>query len=183
MTRTALCLTFALGLLSMSAASAQAQRPRVSPHETVSSVIDGNRVTVVYGRPYSKSPRGGEIRKIWGELVPFDRVWRMGADEATLLITQQPIELGGTEIPAGAYTLFLLPAEDGADKLIVSKQIGQWGTQYDEDQDLARIDVKREKAESSVDQFTMAVEGGDDGGAIKLSWEDSQLVIPITVKK
>src|SRR5258707_3715896 len=109
-----------------------AQQKRISPHETVSTVIDGNRVTIVYGRPYTKDPKTGENRKIWGKLVPYGKVWRAGADEATLLITQKAIVLGKTPIPAGAYTLFAVPAEDGSAKLIVNKQIGQWGLQYDE---------------------------------------------------
>ena len=68
-----------------------AQQKRISPHETISKVIDGNRVTIVYGRPYTKDPTTGQNRKIWGELVPYGEVWRTGADEATLLITQKPI--------------------------------------------------------------------------------------------
>ncbi len=70
------------------------QHKRISPHETVSKVIDGNRVMVVYGRPYTKDPKSGQNRKIWGELVPYGEVWRTGADEATLLITQKPIVMG-----------------------------------------------------------------------------------------
>src|SRR5271169_648634 len=99
-----------------------AQQHRASPHETNSVVIDGNRVTIVYGRPYTKDPRSGEKRKIWGGLVPFGKVWRTGADEATLLVLQKPIVAGETTIPAGAYTLYTLPAENGASKLIVNKQ-------------------------------------------------------------
>jgi hypothetical protein len=171
-------------VLAAYASPAMAQRPRVSPHETISSVIDGNRVTVVYGRPYSKSPRGEEIRKIWGELVPYGRVWRMGADEATLFITQQPLDMGGTEIPAGAYTLFLQPEEDGSAKLIVNKQLGQWGVQYDEKQDLARIDIKREALDPAVDQFTMSVDGADGGGGVlRMKWEGAQYAAPFKVKK
>ena len=161
-----------------------AQPKRVSPHETISSVIEGNRVTIVYGRPYSKDPRSGEARKIWGSLVPYGKVWRTGADEATLLITQKPIELGGTEIPAGAYTLWTLPNEDGTAKLIVSKQIGQWGTQYSDQQDLARIDLKKDALEKPVDQFTMvlAKESGG-GGIIRMMWENTQYSVPFTTKK
>jgi hypothetical protein len=162
---------------------AAAQQPRVSPHETISSVIDGNRVTVVYGRPYSKNPRGSDIRKIWGALVPYGRVWRMGADEATLLITQQPMDMSGTEIPAGAYTLFLQPEEDGSAKLIVSKQLGQWGTQYDEKQDFARVDIKKEALDPAVDQFTMSVDRGDGGGVLRMKWEGAQYVAPFKIKK
>src|ERR1035438_9568489 len=123
-----------------------AQRQRVSPHDTISAVIDGNRVTIVYGRPYTKDPKSGEARKIWGTLVPYGKVWRTGSDEATLLITQKPIAFGGTTIPAGAFTLWTLPNEDGTAKLIVNKQIGQWGVgrgSYDEKMDIARVDLKK----------------------------------------
>jgi hypothetical protein len=121
-----------------------AQQKRVSPHETVNGRIDGCMVTITYGRPYSKDPKTGEARKIWGSLVPYGKVWRLGADEATTLITQKPLVFGETTVPAGAYSLYLLPQEDGSAKLIINKEIGQWGTHYDEAQDLARIDMKKD---------------------------------------
>ena len=77
------------------------QHKRISPHETVSKVIDGNRVTLVYGRLYTKDPTSGQDRKIWGGLVPYGEVWCTGADEATLLIIQEPILIAGTTVPAG----------------------------------------------------------------------------------
>ena len=158
-----------------------------SPHETTSAVIDGSRVTITYGRPYTKSPRTGEVRKIWGGLVPYGKVWRTGADEATLLITQKPLMIGETEIPAGAYTLWTLPAEDGSAKLIINKQIGQWGVgpgSYDEKQDLTRVDLKKDALDAAVDQFTMAVaKNPDGGGVLKLSWENTQYSVAFTVKK
>src|SRR5882724_4173429 len=164
-----------------------AQQKRVSPHETISSVIDGNRVTLVYGRPYTKDPKSGEARKIWGGLVPNGKVWRTGADEATLLITQKPIMIGETTIPAGAYTLFTLPAEDGSAKLIINKQVGQWGVgpgSYDQKQDLARIDLTKEALDKPVDQFTMAVgKNSSGGGVIKLMWENTQYSTAFTVVK
>ncbi|MFB3904952.1 MAG: DUF2911 domain-containing protein [Acidobacteriota bacterium] len=174
---------------SAPAAGDQQARPaptRRSPHETISTVIGdrrtGNRVTIVYGRPYTKDPRSGEPRKIWGSLVPYGKVWRTGADEATLFITQKPVVFGQVTIPAGAYTLFTLPAEDGTAKLIFNKQLGQWGLQYDETQDLARIDLKKEALETPVDQFTMAIEKSPDGGGIlKLIWENTQYSAPFTV--
>ena len=169
--------------LALSAFPLMAQQKRVSPHETISAVIEGNRVTVVYGRPYTKDPKTGEPRKVWGGLVPNGKVWRTGSDEATLLITQKPIVLGGTPIPAGAYTLFTWPEESGA-KLIVNKQLGQWGLQYDEKQDLARVDLKKEALEKPLDQFTMAVEKNPSGGGVlKLSWENTQYSVPFTVQK
>lgn len=165
-------------------APAIAQQKRVSPHETISAVIDGGRVVVVYGRPYTKDPKSGEMRKIWGGLVPFGKVWRTGADEATLLITQQQISIGDAIVPAGAYTLFTLPAEDGSAKLIINKQIGQWGLQYDEKQDLVRVELKHEAVEPAIDQFTMSVARNPDGGGVlKMVWEKAQYSIPIAAKK
>jgi hypothetical protein len=174
-----------------SAAALMAQQKRLSPHETISTVIDRNRVMIVYGRPYTKNPRTGEVRKVWGGLVPFGKIWRTGADEATLLITQQPILIAGTTVPAGAYTLWTLPNEDGSAKLIINKQIGQWGMDprepsnaYDEKQDLARIDLKNDPLDNSVDQFTMAIEKNPSGGGIlKLSWEKTQFSVPFTIQK
>ncbi|HEY2140363.1 MAG TPA: DUF2911 domain-containing protein, partial [Chthoniobacterales bacterium] len=63
------------------------EKPRVSPHETVNASVGDAKITIVYGRPYSKDPKSGEKRKIWGTLVPYNKVWRMGADEATILTT------------------------------------------------------------------------------------------------
>ena len=161
-----------------------AQQKRVSPHETVSAVVDANRVTVVYGRPYTKDPKTGEPRKIWGGLVPYGQVWRTGADEATLFITQEPVVMGGVAIPAGAYTLYTLPQEDGTAKLIINKQVGQWGTQYDETQDLARVDLKKEALDKPVDQLAIGISktaGG--GGLLKISWENTRFSVPFTVQK
>jgi hypothetical protein len=168
-----------------------AQQKRLSPHETISSVVGGDRVMIVYGRPYTKSPRTGEVRKIWGGLVPFGKVWRTGADEATLLIIQKPIVLGGATIPAGCYSLWTLPNEDGTAKLIINKQIGQWGEDmrdpknvYDEANDVARVDLKKSDLDDSVDQFTLSIEKDPDvkgGGLIKLKWEKTQYAVAFTI--
>lgn len=161
----------------------------VSPHETISTVIGdrrtGNRITITYGRPLSKNPKSDEIRKIWGALVPYGKAWRMGSDEATLLITQQPLEIEGTTIPAGAYTLYLVPSETGASKLAFSTKIGQWGVPVDESKDLARVDAKKEPMEKTLNQFTMAIEkdASGAGGTIKMMWENTQFSVPFAVKK
>ena len=168
-----------------------AQQKRVSPHETISEVFDGNRnnrLTIVYGRPYSKDPKSGETRKIWGTLVPYGKVWRTGADEATLLTTEQPIVMGETTIPAGTYSLFTVPAADGTAKLIVNKKTGQWGIPYKEQSEatneLARIDLKKDTLDKTVDQFTMAIERNPSGGGVlKMMWENTQFSVPFTVKK
>jgi Protein of unknown function (DUF2911) len=181
-----LTLPFALIAATLLAtAPAQAQHRRLSPHETISSVVNGNRVTIVYGRPYTVKPGTTKVRTIWGGLVPYGQIWRVGADEATLLITQKPLEMGGTTVPAGAYTVFMLPEEDGPSKLVINKQIGQWGLQYNEDQDLARIDLtKTTLDEPVVHQFTIQIQRNPSGGGIlKLMWEKTEFSVPFTVKQ
>jgi hypothetical protein len=172
--------TLALGFALVAAVvPAAAQRQRASPHDTVSQVVDGARLMVVYGRPYKKG------RQIWGGLVPWDRVWRLGADEATLLVTQRPIQLGNLTVPAGAHSLYMLPSEKGPSKLIVNKAIGQWGTEYDEAQDLGRVDLARESASPPVEQLTISIEknpaGG--GGLFKITWDEASYSVPFKVVK
>lgn len=194
--RFSLCLFIALAVMIAGVAvSASAQTPaaktppssqltqaRVSPHDAINRNFDRtNRVTIYYGRPFSKDPKTGELRKIWGGLVPYGRVWRLGADEATLLLTQQPIMIGSTEIPAGAHSLFMLPDESGASKLIINNQIGQWGLQYDEKQDFARVDLVKTSVDPQVDQLTMALESNPSGGGIiKITWEKTQFSVAFT---
>jgi len=177
-----LLIVTALVVSLISASSVMAQQTRISPHESIWTVVEGNRVSLIYGRPYTKDPKSGEMRKIWGGLVPYDKVWRLGADLATLFLAQRPIVIGGTELPAGAYTLFMLPVENGTSKLIINKQVGQWGLQYDEKQDFARVDLTREAIAAPVDQFTMAIAANPAGGGVlKLMWEKTQFSVPFTV--
>jgi hypothetical protein len=163
-----------------------AQQKRVSPHETTGAVIDKNRVTITYGRPYTKDPKTGEAREIWGSLVPYGKVWRTGSDEATILITQKPLVFGDVIVPAGAYTLWTLPKDDGTAKLIINKQIGQWGVgsgSYDEKQDLARIDLKKDVTDKTADQFTIFVgKKPEGGGTLKLIWANTQYTTDFTVQ-
>ncbi|MBI4621750.1 MAG: DUF2911 domain-containing protein [Verrucomicrobia bacterium] len=166
-----------------------AARPagRVSPHDTISHRIDGRRdalVTIIYGRPYAKNPKTGETRKIWGALVPHGKVWRMGADEATTLITQQALELGGTTVPAGAYTLAMQVEADGSAKLIVCTNLGQWGIPYQTGFELARISMTKEPSDKTVDQFTIALDKNPAGGGVlKAAWENTQYSVPFAIKK
>ncbi len=167
------------------AAPTPAPRQRTSPHDTISARIDTCRITVVYGRPYSKDPKTGEIRKVWGALVPAGKPWRTGADEATLFITQLPLDLAGTHLPSGAYTLYTLLAEDGSAQLLISRKLGQWGADpYDATQEFARVPLTKEPLEPQLDQFTMALERNPAGGGfLRLKWETTQFSLPFTVKK
>ena len=168
-------------VLSASAVLGQ-DKPRVSPHETINATVGDAKITIAYGRPYTKDPKSGEKRKIWDGLVPYGKVWRMGANEATLLTTDKEVSIGGSDIAPGSYSLFLLPAEDGA-KLIVNKQTGQWGTKHDESQDLVRIDLKKQALDKSVDQFTIVVDQTGTDRVLKLKWENTEYSAPIAGKK
>ncbi len=188
----AAALMVAATLVAPSPASAQEQkkqqRPRVSPHETITTTIDGDEIKLVYGRPYAKKPGTEEVRKIWGGLVPYDKVWRTGADEATLLTTKEPIVIGSLTLEPGTYSLFTFPAADGSAKLIVNKRTGQWGIPYDEKKEaaneLARVDLKKDTLGENVAQFTMAIDKGPSGGGVlKMMWEKTQYSVPFTVKK
>jgi hypothetical protein len=174
-------LISALPLMAQPQQSQQRQKVNSSggnsPHETTGAIVDGNRVTITYGRPSMKG------REVWGKLVPFGKVWRTGSDEATILITQKPITIGDVNVPAGAYTLFTIPNEDGSAKLIINKQIGQWGIgpgSYDEKQDLGRVDMKKEALDAPVEEFTIAV---TRDGQIKLSWDKTQYSVSFKVQK
>src|SRR5438552_8291068 len=101
--RSTLCVITALALTA-SPLRAQEKKPLVSPHETVNATVGDAKITIVYGRPYTKDPKSGEKRKIWGGLVPYGKVWRLGADEATLLTTDKDVTIGGTAIAAGTYS-------------------------------------------------------------------------------
>jgi hypothetical protein len=106
-------------------------------------------------------------------------VWRTGANAATsLTIDGGPMTIGDVRIPAGKYTLWTLPSKTGW-KLIINKQTGQWGTVYDEKQDLARIDVKTEKVAVPVEQFTIDVKPiNRTNGLMTLTWDRTRVVVP-----
>ncbi len=160
------------------------QHPRVSPHETISAVIDGDKVSITYGRPYTVKPGTTEARKIWGGLVPWDKPWRMGADEVTLLVTEQPIVLDGKTVPAGTNTLYMVPSENGTSQLVISTRTSGNGIPVDTAHDVAKVDLKKETLDKSVDQFTMAIDKGESGGGVlKMSWEKTQFTVPFTAAK
>ncbi|HEX2853685.1 MAG TPA: DUF2911 domain-containing protein [Opitutaceae bacterium] len=162
-----------------------------SPHETTTGYVGGDRrtghpITITYGRPYTTRPGTATPRKIWGGLVPWDKADRLGADEATLLITSKPLAIGETTIPAGAYTLYIVPSETGVSKLAFSKNIGKWGIPVDEKSDVARVDLKKETLPNPVDQLTIAIANDPatpNGGVLKFSWETTQFSLPLTVQK
>ncbi len=153
------------------------EKPPLSPPAEASVKFDnGKTVTIKYSRP---SMRG---RKIYGELVPYGKVWRTGANAATSLTTDTALDIGGTNVPAGNYTLYTVPGEKSW-QLIVNKQTGQWGTKYDEGQDLARIPMKVSQLPSGLEVFTISLDKtGAKSATLKLDWELTSASVNITEK-
>jgi hypothetical protein len=173
-------ITLALLAAGLTALPLAAQQVRKSPHETISKVLGDDRVTVTYGRPYTKDPNTRAPRVIWGGLVHWDRPDRLGADEATTFITQHAIMVGSALVPAGAYTLYQVPSENGTSKLAISTNVGEWGVPVDVTHDLARVDLKKEALDKPVDQLTLAIEkDGAGGGVLKILWETTQFSVAL----
>lgn len=165
----AIALMLAAVLVPRSSAQ-QDKSARPSPPGTATfTLADGKTVTINYSRPKMNN------RKIYGGLVPYGEVWRAGANEATSFVTQSNLLVGGTEVPAGSYTLFILPQENGPWKLIVSKKTGEWGVPYPGEQnDFARINMKNAKTPAAVQDFTISFDkSGPSAGVIRFDWENT----------
>ena len=162
-----LLLTAATGLLICGIARLAPAQQRASPHETISTDVGGHKITITYGRPYMKG------RKIVGGLVPYGKVWRTGADEATTLQTDVDLDINGLKVPAGEYSLFTLPNKDGW-TLIVNKVAKQWGLAHKDEDDFGRTKMQVSKSNSPVEQFTISLRpAGSDAITLKMEWENT----------
>ena len=121
-------------------------------------------VSIDYGQPHA---RGRDVLP----LMPLDTAWRTGANSATGMITDVDLVIGGVKIPKGNYTLFTIRSKSGT-KLIVNKQVGQWGTQYDAAQDLARIDMRTRRLAEPLDALQIALAPSATGlkGVLRIVW-------------
>lgn len=147
----------------------------MSPSDTVRATVGTAKVEVVYSRPFKRG------RVIFGNVVPWNQVWRTGANAATQLTTSADLMFGSTLVPAGKYTLWSLPTPTGT-KLIINSQTGQWGTAYDMSRDLARLDMTSATLVKPVEEFTFAIAPQGSAGILKLSWDDREYSIPFRVK-
>lgn len=162
-------------LLLLSTLESRAQQTIPSPRDSAFLKLDTNVVSVNYGRP---SMRG---RTIMGDLVPWNKVWRTGANQATHFKTSFDLMMDGVPVTRGTYTLWTIPSPDGW-TLILNKQTGQWGTKYDETQDYARFPAKVEQLSTPVEQFTISLEPtGPASGVMKLMWENT--LVSTTMQK
>jgi hypothetical protein len=143
-----------------------------SPHVTTTYKMDGKAISITYGRPLKKN------RAIFGQTIPFGKVWRLGADEATTLEMGGDMMIGPLHVVAGKYTLYAVPGPKEW-TLVISKQTGQWGTVYDQSKDYGRTAMKLAKASSPAEQLTITIEGKADDKFLKVAWDDAVATVPV----
>ena len=180
MRRSILSITAALFVITASLLIAQQDKSkRPSPPGTAEVTLGGKKVTIDYSRPKTADPKTGQPRKVMGGIVPYGKVWRTGANEATSLKTEVDLMIGTLRVPAGSYTLYSIPGEKSW-TLIVNKQTGQWGTEYSEAQDLGRAEMKVAKTPKPVDQFTVSFDKKNEGTAnLMLDWENTRAWVEV----
>jgi hypothetical protein len=145
------------------------------------ATVAGAHILVDYGQPQRRG------RDIFPGVVQWGQLWRTGANRATHLTTDRALVLAGADgatlqVPAGEYTLFSIPQEDGG-WLIVNRQTGQNGTAYDSAQDLGRVRMRRTTVAEPVEAFTIrALPGDAGGGVLRLSWDRSEFTVPFRVQ-
>ena len=166
----------AASLLFASSASAQLDLPRPSPSAKVSQVIGLTEVTVDYSSPAAKG------RPIWGTLVPYDQMWRTGANSATKITFSKDVTFGGKPVPAGTYALMTIPSK-GAWTVILNKKLDQSGTarDYKADQDFVRFQVQTKAAPHRERLAFLFSDFTDDKGSLDLEWDKLRVSIPIKV--
>ena len=153
----------------------KSKRPSL-PATAKCELAGGKWVTSDYSSPGMKG------RKIYGGLVPFGKVWRAGANEATTFVTTSDLVVGGKVVPAGNYTIFTVPA---ADKwtLIINKKTGEWGIPYKyESDELARVDMKVSELTAPVENFTIGYDKSGSGCTLRMDWETTRASVDITAK-
>jgi hypothetical protein len=165
-------------LLSLPMPSRGAQEPVLSPPaKAACKFMDGKTISVNYSSPRMRG------RKIFGELVPFGEVWRVGANDATGFDAKADLVVGGKNVPAGSYTLFALPTQSKW-TLIISKQTGEFGIPYPGEKfDFARVEMKLSKLPSPLENFTISFDQAGATCAMKLDWETTRASVDISEKK
>jgi hypothetical protein len=149
---------------------------QLSVRDTARTVIGGASFSIDYGRPLARG------RQLVGNIIPYDFVWRTGANAATQLTTSAAITLGGLAVPQGSYTLWTVPRRNGTVELIVNKQVGQWGTSYDRRQDLGRMPMTADSLGTPIEQFTISIDSvGARRGTLAMQWGPFRWTAPVVV--
>ncbi|MDB5251106.1 MAG: hypothetical protein JWP27_275 [Flaviaesturariibacter sp.] len=162
-------------VLALQATHAQAiKTPAPSPTQSIRQDVGISSVELVYSRP---AIRG---RKVFGDLVPFGKVWRTGANSATRLKFVDDVTIGGKPLKAGEYALYTIPGADQWE-IIINKGSANWGTEYKEADDVLRFTVKPTKLESTVESFTMQFANLKSTGTdLQIMWDKTAVAIPIS---
>ncbi len=149
---------------------------QLSVRDTMRVQIGNAMFSVDYGRPLLRG------RKLLGDVLPYDRVWRTGANAATQFTTSAQIKLAGMEVPAGKYTLWTVPHTGAAD-LIVNKETGQWGTEYNGSHNLGVARFTTVVLAAPVEEFTISIVPGDTKhGTLVMEWGSFRWTAPIEVQ-
>ncbi len=142
-----------------------------SPVALAEVAQNGLKINVKYHQPYKKG------RIIFGDVVPFGKVWRTGANEATLVTLDRNVFVADEPLNKGSYSLYTIPS--ATDWIVIfNSQTGQWGVRYDQTKDVLRVTVPTRPAPSLAEQFYISFEPRPDGTAMLLTWDDTQVVIP-----
>lgn len=153
----------------------QQKKPRVSPKAGVMQTIGITDINISYSRP------GVKNRKIWGELVPYNKVWRAGADEATKITFSTDVTIEGKKLTAGSYSFFTIPTEKDW-TVIFNKTADQWGAfEYNEAQDALRINVKPVKNTFNEWLMYCFTDMKNNSAVINLMWENLRIPIKVEV--
>jgi hypothetical protein len=145
----------------------------LSPRDSLEFDVGESLAVISYSRP---SRRG---RTVFGGLVPWGEVWRTGANAATHIRFSGPVEIHRVPIPAGNYSLWTVP-DPKQWRLIINKQTGQWGTDYNPEEDLARLEVASESIAVPVEKFTIDAQAKDATTTVlTLTWDRTRVIIPI----
>jgi hypothetical protein len=161
----------AAGKLSIAAS------PRATAALAVSTGVRGvapMKVVIDYGQPFARG------RVVEGTLIPAGQVWRTGANAATSLVTEANLQIGTVSVPKGSYTLYSLWTPGKGMQLIINKQTGQWGTEYKQEMDLARIPMTVTKSATVVEKFEITVTPAGNGGEIALHWDTMKAAATFT---
>jgi hypothetical protein len=169
-----------IAVLMPASALAQFQAPLPSPNATVSQIVGVTKVEIVYSRPHVKGPTRKEDRVIWGGVVPYDQVWRTGANAVTKISFDGDVAVEGQKLPAGSYGLFTIPGK-AEWTVIFNKQSTGSPADYKAENDVLRVKVKPETAEMT-DQFTIGFPQVTSNSAVlALRWEKVAVPLNLTV--
>ena len=155
-------------------ASAQVKVPAPSPTQTIKQDFGLSAIELIYSRPAMKG------RKIFGDLVPWNKVWRTGANNATRLKFTDDVMIGGKALKAGEYALYTVPG-DKEWEIIINKGSANWGTNYKQEDDVFRIKAMPMKLTETVENFTMQFANVKPNSTdLHIMWDKTAVAIPIT---